>query len=269
MSATGISSTGLSSTSASPMMVPNIVQLVNEGDTTFNMRYGPTQRLTIAAGERLFVNEEIAWHFLGKWWTDNANPRVRERREEYSRLRVLYGAYEDETLWERNRPRIVAYAPDGQRITSVVDSPDGEASGITQLGREMSLETQMKTMQDMVLNLQAQLDGRVLDDTNRAQPAVPADATPQIPPNPTMAPQRDTATIAGTQIPVTPPPFPTSEPMIPGAVDETVDEEGAPPRMPVRSVTEYDPTETDVEEDAPQITPNGPARTGGRVATGQ
>lgn len=242
----------------SGMMVPNIVQLVNEGSEPFNMRYGPTQRLAIAPGASLFVNEDVAWHFLGRWWTDNSNPKTRERREEYGRLRTLYGAYEDETIWEKNRPRIVAYSPDGNRITTVVDDPEG-GEAQTPLGREMSLEAQMGVMQDMVLRLQAQLDGRVQDDANVGQPSVPVDVTgiqsvSSVAPGP-----RDMATIAGTQVPVSPAPYITPP---------VEDEEGAPARMPVHASVAFDPNEETAPEDAPLITPNGPARTGGRVSAG-
>ena len=77
-------------------MMTQAVQLRNEGDTEFSMKYGPIDRLTLQPGQSVFVMEEVAWQFCGRWWTDNSNPRRKERASEVLRLRVLYGAYEDE-----------------------------------------------------------------------------------------------------------------------------------------------------------------------------
>lgn len=198
-----------SSPSAPMAFVANVVQLVNEGDTVFSMKYGPRDRLVLQPGESYFVQEEVAWQFLGRWWTDNADPRNRARVAEVNRLHVLYGAYEDEILWEQTKPRLVAYAATGERITTVVDDPEGNSGtkGQTAFGREQSLEAQMQIMQQQMLALQAQLEARD-KRANDTQPDVaddiPAPATSSTP----SSPGPKLANVGGQVLPVAPPSIP-------------------------------------------------------------
>lgn len=166
----------------------NVVELRNEGSTTFDMRYGPVQRLTMAPGEKQLVLEEVAWHFLGRWWMDNSNPRQRQRVEEYRRLRVLYGAYEEDAIWQQSRPQIVAYTPAGERITTVVDDPDGTTAirSLTPLSREQQLETQIDNMSRQLQALQSQQDMLMRAQEADLQPAPLTDSIPTAPAAPSI-----------------------------------------------------------------------------------
>lgn len=242
------------------MYVSNIVQLVNEGTTIFNMKYGPRDRLILQPGQSVMVPEEVAWHYLGRWWMDNTR---RDRVGEYQRLRTLYGAYDDDILWQQNKPLIVAYLPTGQRITTVVDDPDGTAGQVvtTPLAQTQSLEAQLEVMRDQMLVLQAKLEGRAREEANVAQPNAPTDASPP-PPGipPFQGPVAPGLTVGGIPIPVAPPVIPN-----PTGVGQT---NPLPPdtRLPVSEGIAYQPPDPDdVPTDDPARIPTGAGRVRGRA----
>lgn len=261
-----MSTVSTASPTAPMAFVANVVQLVNEGEKTFSMKYGPRDRLVLEPGQSYFVQEEVAWQFLGRWWTTNADQRNRERVNEYNRLRVLYGAYEDDVLWEQNRPQIVAYMANGDRITSVVDDPEG-TNGLqaqTQFGREQSLEAQMAIMQQTILTMQAQIESRDRVAAEAGVPDAPADVASGPVPVPTyVAPAPPTAPmgmVAGQVLPVAPPAVTPSPQRVmpPSASGVTYDAQGRPrgaervaPKVegdaivglevPIKEATAYDP----------------------------
>lgn len=251
------------------VLVSNIVQLVNESDQDFRMKYG-TLFFELKAGQKVFVNEEIAWHFLGRWWTDNANPRQRDRANEYGRLRVLYGAYEDDVMWQASMAMALkAYAPDGQLIVTVVDDPEGTQStgGQTPFGREMSLESQIEVMRQTMQQLTAEVEAGKRRAGDEGQPVVPADGAPQpsAPYNP--ATPNPISSAVGAPVPLAPAPFDGSGIAAAGnaMVDPDADLLGTVGQaLPVRTTTAYDPSEQEVEEDQPDVVKH--TSTGGRVA---
>lgn len=217
----------------------NVVRLVNEGPNDFVQRYGPRDRLVIPAGTETYVMQEVAWHFLGRWWTDNSNPKLRERQSEVRRLRVLYGAYEDDKEWERMRPRLVAYNPDGQRIISVLDEPEGAATG-RDLGSGLDVETRMVLMQQEMARMQSQLDATVRERDARAEfdPTADNPSAPPVP-SPTIPMPRTGTLPDGTVLPVAPPPFlPPGFPAVGSTAVSLEDgyepETGLPPRLPTQ-----------------------------------
>jgi hypothetical protein len=254
-------------------MVANVVQLVNEGDTVFDMKYGPRDRLILQPGQSVYVQEEVGWHYLGRWWTNNGNPRNRERQAEIDRLRTLYGAYEDEVIWQASKPAIVAYTADGHRITSVVDDPSGELSnpaGQTQFGREQSLEAQMAVLQQQLLVMQSKLERRERDEANH-QPEAPAEAIPA-PTAVAHTPQQQVATVGSVTVPVAPMPVlpPTGRPGGARPVPKVEGEATVGVELPVQASVAYTPPSEespsldDVPTDAPARIP-----TGGRIPAGQ
>jgi hypothetical protein len=263
--------TGQAPDQAPPMtFVAQVVRLVNEGDATFTMKYGPRDRLTLAPGQSVFVPEEVGWHFLGRWWTNNADPRNRARQAEIDRLRTLYGAYEDEVLWQANKPRLVAYDPQGQRIVSVVDDPDGDnGAPQTAFGREQNLEAQIAMMQQNILALQAQVNAKARADAEVLNDVPPPTPTPPAPPfNP--SPARTQTVGNAVQVPVAPasvpggPDFsallPTGSEPVPQVGDAPIGQE-----LPVHATVAYEPPvpEGDVPTDDPKKVP-----TGGRIPAG-
>lgn len=224
----------MSTIAAPPMsMIANIVQLVNEGETTFSMRYGPLDRMTLEPGQSAFVPEEVAWHFVGRWWTDNSNPRDRARKFEIDRLHVLYGAYEDLALWEgtgtnesgvpqpARKPSLAAYTADGRRIVTVIDDPEGTAGGgpQTALGKEQSLEAQVAIMQSTLLSLQAKLDAR--DRVDADMPDAPADAPTAPAPSAPFNPSQPVATMPNIVVPMPIAPDAFAEPQVPHVIAPT------------------------------------------------
>lgn len=269
---------------APQMLVSNVVQIVNEHPTdSFVMKYGPTQRLELAPygsidvggnpTDRLLVNEEVAWHFLGKWWADNSNPRERARVGEVQRLRTLYGAYEDDVAWSQSKVHhLKAYTPAGQPIVTVVDDPEGAqmVGGQTPIGREMSLESQLEVMRQHTAQLEARLaqqERRIAEQPN-AEQQVPPDARPPAPAapyNPATAPP-PVPTVAGVAVPVAPAtvglPQTVGIPVVPNAtaasvaatLDPDAEELGViGSALPVRTSVAYDPSEAEVPEDAPAV----------------
>lgn len=225
-----------------------VIKLVNEGPTEFNMAYGPNQRVVLPPGGFLFVHEEVAWHILGRWWMDNSNPRNRARVGEYNRLRVLYGAYEDDGAWERNKPRVKAYTPTGEPIITVVDDPSGiEAqSAQTPLGANAGLAAQVQY-------LQQQLEAVMAAQDIQARQAAAAGVDPtvdgaQLPP----APVSTSVEVGGVMVPVSPD---TLDHGVVIATDGTT--ESLPSRLPVMS--EPVPLDGDIATDEPSMVLVGPS----------
>ncbi len=236
---------------AAMSMMTAAVQLKNEGADVFTMKYGPLDRLTLHPGQSVYVPEEVAWHFLGRWWTNNDDPRNRARVDEVRRLRTLYGAYEDDMVWEGigvdpvsqlpripAKPSLVAYTADGNRITTVVDDPEGVAGADTQtrFGREQSMEAQLQILQQTVLQLQAQIgtqQAEAIDSIPEVAQVTEQAPAPVAPPMPPGVSGQAAQMVGGqVAVPVAPPSIP--QPPSPGAVGLD---------LPVKAATEYDPIE--------------------------
>lgn len=253
----------------------NIVRLVNESTSEFRMRYGPNEWLIIPVNGETAVIEEVAWHFLGRWWMDNSNPRRRERQIEYDRLRTLFGAYEAEAVWEQNRPRLAAYTMAGERITTVADDPEGRQTNTvgTPMSREQGLEAQMDVMSRELLRIQGELERVKTNPAPMAEaPPAPPVPTDLRPPTPTMPGVGGSGTgpllhqfgSDGPQVPVAPG-------TIDGYAEEVVyDSAGhpipVPPRLPVHS--EVLPQPADEAVDADLNDPAPPVDTPFRVPVG-
>lgn len=253
----------------------DIVIIKNPEDApTFHMKYGPTTYLHLEPGQSVTVQEEVAWHYLGRWWMDNRDPRTRDRVQEYRRLRILYGAYEDDVLWEQGyptgdpehgvvrvpaKPRIEAYTPAGERITTVVDDPDGTYGGQpTAMGREASLESTVAFLSEQLRQVQAKLDGQIA--TQAALHTLP---DPDV--NPTQAPptfpQRPVELPGNVTVPMAPPPV-----TIDGVVEAGAEEDAeAPARLAV--TPEAINLEAASLDAPPPVDKPAKPRTGGRVGS--
>lgn len=197
------------------------VTIVNDGDREFSMKYGPRDRMVLPPGARVTVVEEVAWQFTGRWWMTNTN-RNRDRVKEYDRLRVLYGAYEDDALWERNRPHLSVYDAMGNRITTVIDDPDGLQGGNapqTEFSKTQTLEAQIALMQENQEKLQLQIMRLMEQRQNEAQPEIQTETGPKVAPAGQGQKMADLG--AAGQVPVAPPavmvpPMPEEPAVAPG-----------------------------------------------------
>lgn len=219
-------------------LLVNVVRIQNDGDKDFVRKYGPRERLSIPAHQAVFVTEEVAWHFLGRWWFTNADPdpRRKMRAQEVNRLRTLYGAYEDDAAWEQQRPKLSCWTPDGKRVTTVVDDPEGDTLPAgTQLTRSLSLESQVEFLSQQLVQMQGRLDREHEERLATQGPDAQPDASPRPSTRPPLA-----VPGMGT-IPTAPAPIPQQAVFAPGAPeaiavpDMEFDEDGnpLPPRLGV------------------------------------
>jgi hypothetical protein len=118
------------------------------------MRYLTVEYL-IQPDDDLVVPWEVMVSFLGSPDTQNYGPRRMDRKNVYEKLRVKYGAYWDDEMWEQNKPHLVAYRVTGERLVTVVDDPDGLAitpSAVSQQ-QAMAASAQMEMLQQQVVAL--------------------------------------------------------------------------------------------------------------------
>jgi hypothetical protein len=103
----------------------NLVKITNTGAVPFVGKWSG-QRFEIRPGETKLVPEDAAWHWTGRHWLVG-----NRRREELDRLKLLYGAHYSlddltaEELWERNKPSLEVWTLDGDKVTTVIDDPEG------------------------------------------------------------------------------------------------------------------------------------------------
>jgi hypothetical protein len=63
------------------------------------------------------------------WFGDNTfvdEMHRRYRNDEYLRLRIRYGANDDEALWEQNKPKVQVLTLDGDELETVLSDPGGD-----------------------------------------------------------------------------------------------------------------------------------------------
>lgn len=150
-------------------MAGEVVRIINNSDRDFDGMYA-NQKYSIPSGREAIVPSEAMWLWLGHPEAVNLGPNRNYRHEEYERLRVRYGAFDerdrdDNTItpadekWEQNKPLIEAWDLEGNRIVTVVDDPEGKdktpaTSSIAQqdlLVQQMeAMERRMKAMQDQL-----------------------------------------------------------------------------------------------------------------------
>lgn len=146
-----------------------LVRVVNEGDKEFVSRW-EGNIFRIKPGSETMVTRDAV-----NRWTGNADTvndgKVNARREEYNRLRVLYGAYERDEVWEANRPHLAVYDLDGNRITTVLDDPEGTNINAPQFNPvERSMQEQLAVMeQQMEAMRRAIADREAADATGQGR----------------------------------------------------------------------------------------------------
>lgn len=112
----------------------------------------------IKTGGSAFVPWEAACRWLGDPnLVDDTNDK--SRRNEYNRLSVKYGVYENEELWEANRPTISVYSMDGDRITMLLDDPEGDEILVAEqtIRESQQMEDRLQQMEREMVALRRRL----------------------------------------------------------------------------------------------------------------
>lgn len=105
-------------------MAGEVVKVLNKGESDFRDGWDG-QQYTIKPGQDAFVPYDAILNWLGNPAAIDYSESQRDRLSEYTRLRVRYGAYENDGAWEDNKPSLEVFTLDGKRITTVVDDPEG------------------------------------------------------------------------------------------------------------------------------------------------
>lgn len=186
----------------------SMVQIKNVGVTDFVKEYH-VDKIRIPAGQSMIVMWDIMVYWLGNPALTDASIRERDRTREVNRLRVLYGAYDDDAVWEVNKPKLEVYQLTGERVWTVVDDPDGEH--VTPASQSMAYaqtyEAQIALMQKQIDALQAMMQQQAaVTPALAATPVAPtSDVTGPLVANPA----------APGGVPMPPAPMPTPAPFNP------------------------------------------------------
>lgn len=98
-------------------------RIVNEGDTVFQASYDNIPYYIEPGADAVVPYGFLVTHFGNPNAIDDG--RNNHRRAEYERIRTLYGAYDNDELWEENRPRFKVVTMAGDPVPTVVDDPTG------------------------------------------------------------------------------------------------------------------------------------------------
>lgn len=112
---------------SSPNTMPasaSVVRVRNVGSVPFSSGFA-NNTYTIAVGAETIIPYDAAVLWLGDPNSRDLDGTRRNRLAEYTRLRTKYGAYADETSWDKNKPKLEVYDLDGNRLYTVVDDPEG------------------------------------------------------------------------------------------------------------------------------------------------
>jgi hypothetical protein len=134
-----------------------IIRLVNPTDQDY-VDFNGDRRYRIPANGEIVVQAAPLHEWLG-------DPDLRDdgrnqwRRQEFLRLRARYGAYENDELWERNKPKIQAWTTDGQRLLTIVDDPTGVPALVDHGSDTTGVADTIRNLQSQITQLQAAAAG--------------------------------------------------------------------------------------------------------------
>lgn len=188
---------------------PSMVRVKNTRDEDWSFIYGvPEQRITIPALSEIILAWEIVVFWMGNPAMTNKNARQKDRTKEYDRIRVLFGAYYEDDVWERNRPPLEVFDLEGSRIFMVADDPEGAT--VTQASQTVALQA---TYEQQIAAMQRQIDAM--------QQAIAQQGGNQAPAPPTM--EVHDAAVPPAPVPTVPPMTPPvpSPPFVPGSGPQT------------------------------------------------
>lgn len=147
------------------------VQVVNKGKKDFPLQYN-SQLYLVRRNSHRWVPEEALTPQLGYVGAVNTAKHKR-REEEVTRLRILYGVYDDDAAWETKKSdlSIEVYDHEGERIWTPLDDPAGtNVRVVDDMDEKDRLEA---TVASLIARLD-QIEGRV-GAGPRARPDAPDD----------------------------------------------------------------------------------------------
>lgn len=140
-----------------------------------------SQQYVVKAGKSRWIPEEALSPQLGYIGAINT-PKHKRRDEEVTRLRVMYGVYDDDQAWEEflSKFGIEVLDHDGEHVATPLTDPDGAAIRVVDdMDERERLESMLAQMQRRLDQLEAQNAGpaAVPDEPNvpatqLAQPTV-------------------------------------------------------------------------------------------------
>lgn len=169
--------------------VYSVVTITNNGSDTFKQDYA-NRRYTIEPG----ASRGVPYHGMVLWCGDPRSmdvpndPKRRFRTDEFKRLRIFYGVYDDMTQWEARIPKLGVESLTGQVITTVLEDPDGLQTKPNITGEQDRLDflsKELKATQERLSALMALMEGEQSNPsipvsqvpTNLPQPASPDSST--------------------------------------------------------------------------------------------
>lgn len=137
----------------------DVVRIRNLMDKEWTGMYN-SQTYRMSPGGECIAPYIAVCNWFGHPEAVDIGPRERYRTDEYARLRVFYGVYDDEDKWDELTPKVEVYDLDGNRIITVIDDPSGSALTPAQstVAERDLLVRQMTQMQKQMAMMQAQLD---------------------------------------------------------------------------------------------------------------
>lgn len=178
-----------------------IIKLVNPTDEDY-IDYHADKRYRIPAHGHIVCQAGPLHEWLGDPDIRDVD-RNKERTREVTRLRARYGAYENNDVWERNKPPIEAWTMDDQRIITIVDDPQGATFGDFDeewQGDSANLAAQIAQLQAQISMLQAAAG--VSGSTLTASDPVPAGPPPASRQRQRKATDPDVAAAIAADLPV-------------------------------------------------------------------
>jgi hypothetical protein len=185
------------------------VTIANEGDTEFSYRC-TGQRYTLTPGQRRIVPWIHLQKLLGDPFLTNAT-RERERAREYARIHAMHGRDSNPAEW----PKLVAYDSDGDRITTIVDDPDG-AHALVARTDDLDAGALRAQLDQMERRMEQMTELLRVQDRASAAVASGSVATPDTPPDPGPS-EPDTSVI---------------ERIVPNITPQTSPPDDSPPDIP-------------------------------------
>lgn len=160
----------------------DVVRIRNVGEVEWKDLYGGTRYRVRPGGEGI-IPFEAACLWFGHPDAVDIDPRNRYRSEEYARLRVRYGVYEVDALWDENKPKIEVFDLDGVRVITVIDDPLGETINpdTNDAAQTQLLQVKMTEMAKQMVAMQAQIDATARGDIAVANAGTITDDGPVLP----------------------------------------------------------------------------------------